>query len=198
MKTWTWRPGRCRTRYVQPTSDVTDSLATVSRHCCSNVRVSASTRFCSCADTGTGPGPGPCAASQSNRCSMLTFSICYTAATGSWSSSGTGFTTAGAHVCASLVGQCHQSTHWGGRGGHPAAASKQGDQRGGGKHTWRHADCSQEQHPQSHADKAQASVSYSLNYFRVLCSLACTAQLHCDAASGTHGTAGLLMHRWTF
>ncbi len=47
----------------------------------------------------------------------------------------------------------------------------QGGQRGGRKHTWRHADCSQEQHPQSHGDKAQAIVSYSLNYFRILCGL---------------------------
>ena len=99
-----------------------------------------------------------------------------------------GVTAVGVHVCASLVGQCHQPAHWGGGGGHSAAASKQGGQRGGREHTWRHADCSQEQRTQSHGDKAQASVSHSLNDFRVLCGLASTAQLHCDcdAARGTH------------
>jgi len=177
---------------VQPTSAVTDSQAKVLRHCCSNVRlkvrVSASTRLCWCINTKAGPAPRPCAASQSSRCSLLTYIVHATAATGSWSSSGAGFTTAGAHVCASVVGQCHQSAHWGNGGGHSAAAPEQGGQRGWRKHTWWHADCSQEQRPQSHGDKAQASVSYSLNYFRILCGLACTAQLHCDcdASRGSH------------
>jgi len=145
---------------------------------------------------GAGPGPRSCDASSRSRHGVLSLFMCSTAATGSWSSSGTGFTTAGAHVCASLVGQCHQPAHWGSGGGHSATAPEQGGQGGGREHTWRHADCSQEQHPQSHGNKAQASVS--LNYFRVLCGVACTAQLHRDAASGTHVTARLSMHRWTF
>ncbi|DBA81411.1 TPA: hypothetical protein ACH3X2_006829 [Trebouxia sp. C0005] len=40
-------------------------------------------------------------------------------------------------------------------GGHSAAAPKHGGQGGGREHAWRHADCSQEQHPQSHGDKAK-------------------------------------------
>ncbi len=155
--------------------------------------MSASTRLRLCVNTQAVAAPRPCAASQSSRCSLLSLIICVTAATGSWSSSGTGFTTAGAHVCASLAGQCHQPTHRGGGGGHPTAAPEQGGKRGGRKHTWRHADCSQEQRPQSHGDKAQASVSHSLSYFRILCCLICTTQLYCDcdAAKGTHIAARL-------
>ena len=157
---------------MQPTSAVTDSQAKVLRHCCSNVRlylrkvrVSASVRLCWCFNTKAGLAPRPCAASQSSRCSLLTSVMYATAATGSWSSSGTWFTTASAHVCASLAGQRHQPTHWGSGGGHSATAPKQGGQRGWRKHTWRHADCSQEQRAQSHGDKAQASVSHSLKAY---------------------------------
>ena len=92
------------------------------------------------------PVPRPCTASQSSRCSSLTFVIHVNLAVGPWSSSGTGFTTVDAYVCVSLAGQRHQPTHRGGGGGHPAAAPKQGGKRGCREHTWRHADCSQEQH----------------------------------------------------